>query len=119
VVINLYPFLEVTQKEGISLEEALENIDIGGPSMLRSAAKNFPYVAAISNPEQYPQVLKNKREVASPLLHFGLWLTCLASHDSAICPVVIASLPKVGVAISQNCFVCTRNDVVRWAFTQG
>ncbi len=62
VVINLYPFLEVTQKEGISLEEALENIDIGGPSMLRSAAKNFPYVAALSNPEQYPQVLKELKE---------------------------------------------------------
>lgn len=62
VVINLYPFLEVTQKEGISLEEALENIDIGGPTMLRSAAKNFPYVAALSNPEQYPHVLRELKE---------------------------------------------------------
>jgi len=62
VVINLYPFLEVTQKEGISLEEALENIDIGGPSMLRSAAKNFSYVAAVSNPEQYPQIIRELKE---------------------------------------------------------
>lgn len=62
VVINLYPFLEVTEKEGISLEEALENIDIGGPTMLRSAAKNFPYVAALSNPEQYPHVLRELKE---------------------------------------------------------
>ncbi len=62
VVINLYPFLEVTEKEGISLETALENIDIGGPSMLRSAAKNFPYVAAVSNPEQYPQIIRELKE---------------------------------------------------------
>ncbi len=62
VVVNLYPFLEVTQREGITLEEALENIDIGGPTMLRSAAKNFPYVAAISSPEQYPQILKELKE---------------------------------------------------------
>ena len=62
VVINLYPFLEVTQKEGISLETALENIDIGGPSMLRSAAKNFSYVAALSNPEQYPQIIRELKE---------------------------------------------------------
>ncbi|GAH50236.1 unnamed protein product, partial [marine sediment metagenome] len=62
VVVNLYPFLEVTEKEGISLDTAVENIDIGGPSMLRSAAKNFSYVAAVSNPEQYPQVLKELKE---------------------------------------------------------
>ena len=62
VVINLYPFLEVTQKEGVSLNTAIENIDIGGPSMLRSAAKNFSYVAAVSGPEQYPQIIKELEE---------------------------------------------------------
>lgn len=62
VVINLYPFLEVTQKEGISLETAVENIDIGGPTMLRSAAKNFSYVAAVSNSEQYPQIIRELKK---------------------------------------------------------
>jgi len=62
VVVNLYPFFEVIQKEGVTLEEAVENIDIGGPTMLRSAAKNFPYVAALSSPDQYPQVLKELKE---------------------------------------------------------
>ncbi len=62
VVINLYPFLEVTQKEGVSLDTAIENIDIGGPSMLRSAAKNFSYVAAVSNPEQYSQIIRELKE---------------------------------------------------------
>ncbi|TET12847.1 bifunctional phosphoribosylaminoimidazolecarboxamide formyltransferase/IMP cyclohydrolase, partial [Candidatus Aerophobetes bacterium] len=62
VVVNLYPFFEVIQKEGVTLEEAIENIDIGGPTMLRSAAKNFPYVAAVNSPAQYPQILKELKE---------------------------------------------------------
>src|SRR3990172_9169601 len=47
VVVNLYPFEKVIQKENVVLEEAIENIDIGGPSMLRSAAKNFESVAVV------------------------------------------------------------------------
>lgn len=58
VVVNLYPFARVTQKKNVSLEEAIENIDIGGPSMLRSAAKNFRNVAVISNPDRYEEILK-------------------------------------------------------------
>jgi phosphoribosylaminoimidazolecarboxamide formyltransferase/IMP cyclohydrolase len=58
VVVNLYPFERAVQKKNISLEEALENIDIGGPAMLRSAAKNFKSVAVICNPKRYPEILK-------------------------------------------------------------
>ncbi len=58
VVVNLYPFEEVVRKEGVSMEEALENIDIGGPSMLRSAAKNYPDVAVVTDPEDYQPILK-------------------------------------------------------------
>ncbi len=61
VVVNLYPFQEVVQKE-VSLKEARENIDIGGPTMLRAAAKNFPYVAAVTSPDQYPQILNELKE---------------------------------------------------------
>ncbi len=57
VVVNLYPFASVTKKKGVALEEAIENIDIGGPSMLRSAAKNFRNVAVICNPDHYNEVL--------------------------------------------------------------
>src|SRR5580698_7298493 len=57
VVVNLYPFEKAVQKKNISLEEAIENIDIGGPSMLRSAAKNYKSVAVICNAERYTQVL--------------------------------------------------------------
>ena len=58
VVVNLYPFERAIQKKNISLAEALENIDIGGPTMLRSAAKNFKSVAVVSNPKRYTELLK-------------------------------------------------------------
>jgi phosphoribosylaminoimidazolecarboxamide formyltransferase/IMP cyclohydrolase len=58
VVVNLYPFEKTIQKPGVTIEEAIENIDIGGPSMLRSAAKNHRSVAVICNPERYPQVIE-------------------------------------------------------------
>ncbi len=61
VVVNLYPFREVTQRK-VDIREALENIDIGGPTMLRAAAKNYPYVAAVSSPSQYSEILKELRE---------------------------------------------------------
>ena len=57
VVINLYQFEKTVAKEGCTLEEAIENIDIGGPSMLRSAAKNFNHVTVIVDPSDYPRVL--------------------------------------------------------------
>jgi phosphoribosylaminoimidazolecarboxamide formyltransferase / IMP cyclohydrolase len=57
VVVNLYPFQQTIAREGVELEEAIENIDIGGPAMLRSAAKNFASVAVLSSPEQYAEVI--------------------------------------------------------------
>ncbi|MDD4957216.1 MAG: bifunctional phosphoribosylaminoimidazolecarboxamide formyltransferase/IMP cyclohydrolase [Candidatus Omnitrophica bacterium] len=57
VVVNLYPFESTVARKGVTLEEAIENIDIGGPSMLRSAAKNHKYVAVVSSPEQYKGIL--------------------------------------------------------------
>jgi len=65
VVCNLYPFEKVT-KEGANLKNALENIDIGGPNMIRAAAKNFENVVVIVNPNRYMQVLdeyKNNGDV--------------------------------------------------------
>ena len=58
VVVNLYPFERAVQKKNISLAEALENIDIGGPAMLRSAAKNFKSVAVVCNPKHYNDILR-------------------------------------------------------------
>ena len=61
VVVNLYPFLETADREGVTLEEALENIDIGGPTLLRAAAKNFKSVLAVADPEDYGWVLERLR----------------------------------------------------------
>ncbi|MCL1842314.1 MAG: bifunctional phosphoribosylaminoimidazolecarboxamide formyltransferase/IMP cyclohydrolase [Defluviitaleaceae bacterium] len=57
VAVNLYPFKETIKKVGVTEEEAIENIDIGGPSMLRSAAKNCAYVSAIVDPADYEKIL--------------------------------------------------------------
>ena len=57
VVVNLYPFEEVIQNPNVELEHAIENIDIGGPSMLRSAAKNFRSVTVVTDPTDYDRVL--------------------------------------------------------------
>ena len=57
VVVNLYPFKKTIEKEGCLLSEAIENIDIGGPSMLRAAAKNSKYVTVISDPADYNRVI--------------------------------------------------------------
>lgn len=56
VVVNLYPFEKVTEKENVTEEEAIENIDIGGPSMVRSSAKNFKFVTIVTDPRDYDEV---------------------------------------------------------------
>ena len=62
VVINLYPFKATISKDGVTEEEAIEQIDIGGPSMLRSAAKNFKSVASIVDPKDYAKIIKELEE---------------------------------------------------------
>ncbi|OIO38368.1 MAG: bifunctional phosphoribosylaminoimidazolecarboxamide formyltransferase/IMP cyclohydrolase [Candidatus Omnitrophica bacterium CG1_02_49_10] len=72
VVVNLYPFRKTVAKDGVTMEEAIENIDIGGPSMLRSAAKNYRFVAVVSDPARYKEILanmdKNKGKLDDELL---------------------------------------------------
>jgi phosphoribosylaminoimidazolecarboxamide formyltransferase/IMP cyclohydrolase len=62
VVVNLYPFEQTVAEEGVVLEEAVEQIDIGGPSMVRSASKNFRDVTIVTSPERYETVLAEMRE---------------------------------------------------------
>lgn len=57
VVINLYPFEDVVSKPDVNLDEALENIDIGGPTMIRAAAKNYHFVAVVTSPKQYLSII--------------------------------------------------------------
>ncbi len=58
VVVNLYPFVQTVSREGVTLDEALENIDIGGPTMIRAAAKNFPGVIVVVDPADYQPILE-------------------------------------------------------------
>jgi phosphoribosylaminoimidazolecarboxamide formyltransferase/IMP cyclohydrolase len=88
VVVNLYPFRETIAKPGVTLEEAIENIDIGGPSMLRSAAKNHRYVLVVVNPARYSEVLEALRSgKAGSELRMSLAREAFAhtsSYDAAI-----------------------------------
>jgi phosphoribosylaminoimidazolecarboxamide formyltransferase/IMP cyclohydrolase len=91
VVVNLYPFVETVSKPGVSLNEALENIDIGGPSMLRSAAKNFPSVLVVVDPSDYDTILQKlgegnidseyrKRLAQKAFQHVALYDTAIAQY---------------------------------------
>ena len=62
VVVNLYPFVETVTRSGVTLEEAIENIDIGGPTMIRSAAKNCDSVIIVVDPQDYGWVLQQMKD---------------------------------------------------------
>ena len=62
VIVNLYPFKQTIMKDGVTREEAVENIDIGGPTMLRAAAKNYQDVAVVIDPRDYEKVLSELKE---------------------------------------------------------
>ena len=63
VVVNLYPFRETIEKPNVTLAEAVENIDIGGPAMIRAAAKNFKFVTVVVNPKHYDEVAEIKSKL--------------------------------------------------------
>jgi phosphoribosylaminoimidazolecarboxamide formyltransferase/IMP cyclohydrolase len=69
VVVNLYAFEATVAKDGVTLEDAIENIDIGGPSMLRSAAKNFESVTVVTDPADYDAVLAEMHANGGATLH--------------------------------------------------
>ncbi len=90
VVVNLYPFEETISQEGCTLELAIENIDIGGPAMIRSAAKNYQHVAVLTNPKDYKsftdEINKNQGSISLDL-SFSLAKRAFgrtSAYDSAI-----------------------------------
>ena len=89
LVVNLYPFEATVAKPGCSLEDAIENIDIGGPAMVRSAAKNWNDVAVLTDAAQYPLVLKELQAHAavSKKTRFALAVAAfnrISNYDAAI-----------------------------------
>jgi len=91
VVVNLYPFEETIAREGVSIEEAVENIDIGGPAMLRAAAKNHHRVAVIVNPDRYGEVVTELKERGAVGSEMRLNLAAEAFAHTAGYDAVIAS----------------------------
>src|SRR4051812_8756565 len=88
VVVNLYPFESTVAKTDHTFEQAIENIDIGGPTMLRSAAKNWEGVGVVTDPADYATVLEEVRGGGlSRATRFGLMRKCfdrVAAYDGAI-----------------------------------
>ena len=89
VVVNLYPFEATVAKPGVSLHDAIENIDIGGPSMLRSAAKNHDSVTVVTDPADYTEVARQITEQGETTLEFRRRLASkvfarTAAYDTAI-----------------------------------
>ena len=98
VVVNLYQFEKYAQKAGITREELIEHIDIGGPTMIRAAAKNFQDVAVIVSPEQYDSVLAEMSANAGALSAATHWKLAqdAFSHTAAYDQAVSARLAKIG-----------------------
>ena len=87
VVVNLYPFKETVAKPDVTWEDAIENIDIGGPTMVRSAAKNHAHVSILTNPEQYDLFLDALKNDTVDEMRFKLALEAFqhtAEYDAAI-----------------------------------
>ena len=98
VVVNLYPFEKTVARDGVSLEEAIENIDIGGPAMIRSASKNWRDVAVVTDPALYSEVISEMRDngaALSPATRQRLAVlayTRTASYDLAISSYLASQL---------------------------
>jgi phosphoribosylaminoimidazolecarboxamide formyltransferase/IMP cyclohydrolase len=99
VVVNLYQFEKVAAKQGVPLSELIANIDIGGPTLIRAAAKNYQDVAVVVSPDDYPAILEELHERDGVLCEPTLWtlakkaFALTAAYDRAIS----ARLARVGV----------------------
>jgi phosphoribosylaminoimidazolecarboxamide formyltransferase / IMP cyclohydrolase len=91
VVVNLYPFAEVVARHGVREEDAVEMIDVGGPAMLRAAAKNFAHVAPVSRPDQYERVLTELRATGGLSLETRRQLAAEAFATTAAYEAAIAA----------------------------
>ncbi len=100
VCVNLYPFRQTVAQEGVTLEQATENIDIGGPAMIRASAKNHEAVVIVVDPSDYGAVLENLGEnLEGMTLEYRRYLAQkafahTASYDSAIAGYLLGTLPE-------------------------
>jgi len=100
VAVNLYPFEATVGRPGCTLEEAVENIDIGGPSMLRAAAKNYEGVVVVCNPAHYPTIIEELKKTGGVSLPTRKRLAAeVFRHTAAYDAAIASELPRrLGVA---------------------
>ena len=105
VCVNLYPFRQTIAKEGVTLEDAIENIDIGGPSMVRSAAKNWRDVSIVCDPADYDTVLAEIRENGNTSPETRLKLSAKAYTHTAEYDCCIATYMRKQAGLNEKLFL--------------
>ncbi len=105
VCVNLYPFEATIAKEGVTMEDAVENIDIGGPSMLRSAAKNFRDVTVVCDPDDYSKILEEIRTTGNTLPETRLQLSAKAYTHTALYDSHIATYMRKAAGLDAKLFL--------------
>ena len=105
VCVNLYPFEATIAKEGTSLEDAVENIDIGGPSMLRSAAKNFAAVTVVCDPDDYENIISEIKETGNTLPETRFKLSAKAFTHTALYDSRIAEYMRREAGLDEKLFL--------------
>ncbi len=105
VCVNLYPFKQTISKPDVTMEDAIENIDIGGPSMLRSAAKNWRDVTVVCHPEDYKTVLDEIRSTGNTLPETRLKLSAKAYTHTAEYDIMIATYMRKQAGLNEKLFL--------------
>ena len=105
VCVNLYPFRETISKPGVKMEDAIENIDIGGPSMLRSAAKNWADVTVVCDPADYAQILGEIRAGGNTEKATRLKLSAKAYTHTAEYDSMIATYMRAQAGLNEKLFL--------------
>ena len=105
VCVNLYPFRETIAKEGVSMADAIENIDIGGPSMLRSAAKNYNDVTVVCDPADYDTILAEINATGNTSVETRLQLSAKAYTHTAQYDACIATYMREKAGLNEKLFL--------------
>ena len=105
VCVNLYPFRQTVAREGVTMEEAVENIDIGGPSMLRSAAKNWRDVTVVCDPADYETVLAEIRAEGDTRPETRLKLSAKAYSHTASYDMCIAGYMRGKAGLNRKLYL--------------
>ena len=105
VCVNLYPFKQTIAKPDVTMEDAIENIDIGGPSMLRSAAKNWNAVTVVCNPENYAKIIAEIKETGNTTKETRLQLSAEAYTHTAEYDMMIAAYMRKAAGLNEKLFL--------------